>query len=368
MATRAEFTLDRNSLTAGPFEYIYVQFEEGGGYGPLGQIGKGARLKLPAIYAYMLFNNESTLRIMKGARVALDIGLFALGVGEVNAALKGANAWRMYVAISDLGVSIVDFNVNNTLNSYLESSPSGREFIDDWNAFMLYYGIAAAGESVLQGYLNNLRFRANRYKTQREILDESGELRYLSDQDIDDLEKIVDDIETETGMRANASQSVFANGGDVSKYGQKLDEIGEVLENGLVKGKYSKRTFNPNNVGGAIKNLDYANADIVTSGISDIEKHLKRLDPDDWNVDMIKRLEDIEAGKIQATDFDKKFYTHELRELERARASGLDDVHKLTNEEWNDLHSATLEDYELFEKMDYGGENIYSLYHPSVQK
>ena len=79
-------------------------------------------------------------------------------------------------------------------------------------------------------------------------------------------------------------------------------------------------------------------------------------------------FEDIESGKIQATDFDKKFYTHELRELERVRASGLSDTHKLTNDEWNNLHSATLEDYKLFEKMDYDGKNIYSLYHPSVQK
>lgn len=82
---------------------------------------------------------------------------------------------------------------------------------------------------------------------------------------------------------------------------------------------------------------------------------------------MIKRLEDIESGKIPITDFDKRFYTHELREIERARASGLNDTHKITSEEWNDLHSATLEDYKLFEKMDYNGQTIYSLCHPSVQ-
>lgn len=153
----------------------------------------------------------------------------------------------------------------------------------------------------------------------------------------------------------------------VSKFGQSLDEIGEVLENGLVKGKYSRRTFDPNKVGGKILKLDYSNANITSQGISDIKLHLQRLDPDDWNIDMIKRLEDIEAGKISATSFDNKFYTHELRELERARATGLSDTHKLTNDEWNNLHSATLEDYQLFEKMDYNGENIYSLYHPSVQ-
>nr|MBS9463274.1 hypothetical protein [Flagellimonas sp. 389] len=145
------------------------------------------------------------------------------------------------------------------------------------------------------------------------------------------------------------------------------DEIGDLLDNGLVKGKYSKRPFDPSEVGGDILRLSYKNAVVSKSGIADIKIHLSRLDPDDWNPAMIKRLEDIEAGKIQATDFDKRFYTHELRELERARSLGLGDTHKISYDEWNNLHSATLEDYQLFEKIDFEGESVFSLYHPSVQ-
>jgi hypothetical protein len=83
---------------------------------------------------------------------------------------------------------------------------------------------------------------------------------------------------------------------------------------------------------------------------------------------MIKRLEEIEVGKIIATDFDKRFYTHELRELERAQKMSFDENYRLSYEEWNDLHSSTLEDYLLNEIMNYQGTKIRSLYHPEIKK
>jgi hypothetical protein len=64
---------------------------------------------------------------------------------------------------------------------------------------------------------------------------------------------------------------------------------------------------------------------------------------------MIERLERILMGELTATDIDKRFYTHEIRELERYRALGVPDG---VNDKsvWNDAHAATLEDYKVNEK------------------
>jgi hypothetical protein len=63
---------------------------------------------------------------------------------------------------------------------------------------------------------------------------------------------------------------------------------------------------------------------------------------------MIDRLEKILQGTLQTTDIDKRFFTHEIRELERFRALGIADKILPTDrgEAWNNTHAATLEDYQ----------------------
>lgn len=64
---------------------------------------------------------------------------------------------------------------------------------------------------------------------------------------------------------------------------------------------------------------------------------------------MIDRLEKILTGELAITDVDKRFYTHEIRELERYRALGVADgvEPKDGGAIWNNTHAATLEDYKL---------------------
>jgi len=61
---------------------------------------------------------------------------------------------------------------------------------------------------------------------------------------------------------------------------------------------------------------------------------------------MIDRLEKILGGEFEATDIDRRFYTHEVRELERYRALGVPDGVE-DKKVWNDAHTATLEDYKI---------------------
>ena len=123
------------------------------------------------------------------------------------------------------------------------------------------------------------------------------------------------------------------------------------LTSKIITGRYSKREFDINNCGGKILNLKWKNARITKDGIAIVKKHLSRFEEIPANIKMIKRLEEIEANKIKITDYDKRFYTHEIREFERFKKLGHENTHitKLPKNLYDDAHSATLEDFKIYE-------------------
>jgi hypothetical protein len=124
-------------------------------------------------------------------------------------------------------------------------------------------------------------------------------------------------------------------------------------EGATVKAKHSDRYYNPEQAGGPILYLDFRPVVIAQDGIISVELHTSRLDQCDGNDIMIARLKKILSGHLDATDTDLRFYTHELRELERYRALGYnDDVRPPDSSPvWNNAHTATLEDYQLGESL-----------------
>ncbi|QXI19985.1 S-type pyocin domain-containing protein [Pseudomonas hamedanensis] len=132
-------------------------------------------------------------------------------------------------------------------------------------------------------------------------------------------------------------------------------------EGATVKGKYSGRGFNPEQAGGPILDLDWHTATITRSGIDAVKLHIARLDQSDANEIMIQRLERILSGDRELTDTDLRYYTHEIRELERFRAMQLTDDFKPDSGSpvWNNAHAATLEDYKL-------GSDEHVLYSPDA--
>jgi hypothetical protein len=118
------------------------------------------------------------------------------------------------------------------------------------------------------------------------------------------------------------------------------------------KGEYSGRPYNPDKAGGPVQDLDWRGAVIDQTGIDKVKLHTGRFGDSADNKVMIDRLDKILKGELQATDTDKRYYTHELRELERYRALGVPDgtVPSDENERsalWNNTHTATLEDYKI---------------------
>jgi hypothetical protein len=111
------------------------------------------------------------------------------------------------------------------------------------------------------------------------------------------------------------------------------------------KGVHSGRMYNPDKAGGPIQDLDWATATVTQEGIDLVKLHTSRFVPSDANKIMIEWLEKILSGQIPVTDVDKRFYTHEIRELERYRALGVADG--VEGNVWNNAHAATLEDYKL---------------------
>ncbi|WP_240869985.1 S-type pyocin domain-containing protein [Pseudomonas sp. B707] len=120
-------------------------------------------------------------------------------------------------------------------------------------------------------------------------------------------------------------------------------------EGGVEGGEHSGRAFNPEETGGPILDLEWSPVTATSEGASTVRLHISRFPESAANKVMIDRLEKIISGELEITDTDKRFYTHELRELERFRALGYGDNERPdpNSPVWNNVHTATLEDFKL---------------------
>ncbi|WP_426202475.1 S-type pyocin domain-containing protein [Pseudomonas sp. TWP3-1] len=125
--------------------------------------------------------------------------------------------------------------------------------------------------------------------------------------------------------------------------------ISGTYEGGSEDGEHSGRAFNPNDTGGPTLNLNWTTALATSEGENIVKLHISKFSASAANKVMIDRLERIVRGELEATDTDKRFYTHELREFERFRALGYGDTERPDPDSpvWNNVHTATLEDFQL---------------------
>ncbi|WP_408599768.1 S-type pyocin domain-containing protein [Pseudomonas sp. PLMAX] len=120
-------------------------------------------------------------------------------------------------------------------------------------------------------------------------------------------------------------------------------------EGAIVEGENSGRDFNPQESGGPITDIEWASASASQEGVIIVKLHTSKFLQSDANDVMIDRLERILRGELEMTDTDKRFYTHEIREFERFKALGYGDTEMPDPESpaWNNVHTATLEDFKL---------------------
>jgi hypothetical protein len=123
-------------IKVSPYSYVLVDFKADFDLGAAGKFLKGQRVKLPAIYCYYLFNEMHSKQLVLGAKIALNVAMFAIGVGELNAALQAANGVRVALAAVDLGLFAIDLAVQGC-EEYLEKHSPG--FLKVWTAINLVY-------------------------------------------------------------------------------------------------------------------------------------------------------------------------------------------------------------------------------------
>jgi hypothetical protein len=118
---------------------------------------------------------------------------------------------------------------------------------------------------------------------------------------------------------------------------------------GIEDGIHSGRDFNPEETGLPVTSSDWVLSIIAKDGINIVKLHTSKFPDSDANKIMIDRLERIFRGELEVTDTDKRFYTHEIREFERLKALGYGDTEMPDKDSsvWNNVHTATLEDYKL---------------------
>jgi hypothetical protein len=133
------------------------------------------------------------------------------------------------------------------------------------------------------------------------------------------------------------------------------------------RGPASGREFDPEAAGGPIRQLDARKARITDEGVQEVTAHLQRFTGGGSlqakEQGMLDRLTSIAAGDMEPTSHDLNFYTHELDEAGRydqlgfGPESNADLGSSEMYELWNDVHTATLEDY---------GISDADLFHPGL--
>jgi polyhydroxyalkanoate synthesis regulator phasin len=163
-------------------------------------------------------------------------------------------------------------------------------------------------------------------------------------------------------LERNDGVKVTKEGGE----GEKGD-VDEVPNNARLgaRGTVSGRDFDPELAGGPIRELTTENIRFTNKAVDIVEKHTSRFGPDAANEYMIDRLRRIANGEIEATQVDRNFYTHELREFVRYRRQGWEigapKNNDLAHDLWNNAHTATLEEYRILGRLE-------DLYHPDAIK
>ena len=122
--------------------------------------------------------------------------------------------------------------------------------------------------------------------------------------------------------------------------------------------------FDPENAGGPILNLTWSETRIAADIVADVRTPLAKFEDYAPNERMVEQLDAIARGDIQPTDFNLRFFSHEVSELEEYRNLEIPDNVAPDYDVWNNAHTATLE---YFTTAEYDAMNNNTSYHPDPQ-
>lgn len=208
LISRKVFSFYTQNIEAEPYDWLYLKFTDKFDF--LGRtFPENSTLKLPAVCVYAMFESENTEKLITSGKIALDAGLFLIGVGEVKAMLSAAGgvrkAWLATRAIADLGFTIGDLAISSGLGEKLEESVTGQEFLGHWNNIQLYWGVGSLAENGLSAVISKFYKRGEELKT----------LKLLDNAEEAELETLLKAVEEQTEVLR--SRSLLLNAGKVVK-------------------------------------------------------------------------------------------------------------------------------------------------------
>lgn len=207
------------TLQARPFEYIVI--ESHSDYTIAGvQLAEGAKLKMPALYAYMVFNNLNTQRLYKTGRLAFDVAMLSIGVGELNAAIEVGNAFRLTRSLADIGMGLSDITFSHILDQSLMQSEAGKSFLDTWGNIMMAYGVLRIGDEF---------FNAQMMRMEKSISDMSAEGK-LTKAELKEIENAKDALKEKLNLDNITKVKLADRLDDYPAIKKKIESFTDVLQ------------------------------------------------------------------------------------------------------------------------------------------
>jgi len=202
MKTRRQFTWDLKKVNVKATEWIIVDFRSPFKLNDKLSFVEGAKIPMPAILAYAMFNEENNRRIGRTGKFVFDIALTAVGLYELRAAVQAASALekalRVTKAVVDLAVGVGDIIISDVLLEKLNASPQGKKFLSTWNTIQLYYGIGSIGAEVGM-YVRNLYKQGKEWKNLQNFTNE--------DELAEKMNEVLKGVQKETGI-ANTEENL----------------------------------------------------------------------------------------------------------------------------------------------------------------
>ncbi|WP_456315328.1 fibronectin type III domain-containing protein [Pseudomonas shirazensis] len=145
------FSDNKYDISADPYEYITVSFADDVDFGGNFQFKKNQKIQMSAICAYQMFHKDTREAQWKSAKIAGEVALTVVGIGEITAAIRlyraGQTAYATYLgvkALGDVGFGLLDIYINNSDNSLTDAQK------EKWNKFFMIYSIASISTTGLE--------------------------------------------------------------------------------------------------------------------------------------------------------------------------------------------------------------------------
>ncbi len=135
-------------IDCSPYEYIQVTFKNNFEMPGSAGFAKEQAYKLPAIYVYMLFNDDTKKKWLTTGKVTIDIALVAVGATEIKAAIQAGNWVSASLAIADMGIGLGDIVISTAFEN--EIKDKYPEFAKNWQIISTVYGIGRLAQIGLE--------------------------------------------------------------------------------------------------------------------------------------------------------------------------------------------------------------------------